>query len=115
MSQVYESSYIVNSFHAVNPNGFTVYTPDEEGFITVKAGDQIVFESPCQDGKYVSVNTLVFYTKDRPLKVTVNPEDDRVLYPLYVPANGMKGVQYMRMNIITILNDCTFYYEGLAS
>lgn len=114
MARTYESSYIVNSFHAVNATTREVYTPDEQGFITAKAGDKIIFENPYTQKEYISLNTLVFFTKDTPQKVYVNPSEDSGFYPLYVKANDMKGIQYMRIDSITVLADCTFYYEGLA-
>ena len=114
MSRTYESSYIVNSFHAVNADSREVYTPDEAGYITAKAGDTILFENPYCKGEYTSVNTLVFFTKDTSQKVNVNPGETSQLYPLYIPANDKKGIQYMRMDSITVLNDSTFYYEGMA-
>lgn len=64
MSRTFESSYIVNSFHAVNADTKEVYTPDDAGYITAKAGDKIIFENPYNRGQYTSVNTLVFFTKD---------------------------------------------------
>lgn len=114
MNRTYESSYIVNSFHAVNAKTKEVYTHDEAGYIAAKAGDTIIFENPYALGQYTSVNTLVFFTKNTSQKVHVNPSEKNQLYPLYIPANDKKGVQYMRMDSITVLNDCTFYYEGMA-
>lgn len=114
MSKTYESSYIVNSFHAVNAKTKDVYDSDENGYIHANAGDTIIFENPYELGKYVSVNTLVFFTKDTSQKVHVNPGEKNQLYPLCVPAKDKKGIQYMRVDSITVLNDCTFYYEGMA-
>lgn len=114
MSRTYESSYIVNSFHAVNAETKEVYTPDSAGYITAKSGDTIIFENPYAEGTYTAVNTLVFFTQNTSQKVHVNPGEKRQLYPLYVPANDKKGIQYMRIDSITVLNDCTFYYEGMA-
>lgn len=54
MSKIYESAYIVNSFHAVNKNTGAVYAADSEGYIDAKAGDVIIFESPYMQGSYVS-------------------------------------------------------------
>ena len=115
MSRTYENSYVVNSFHAINAKDGSVYIPDAQGYITAKAGDQIKFENPYERGNYVSVNTITFFTKDTALKVDVNPGQTDALYPLYIAANDKKGVQYMRIDCITILNDCTFYYEALVS
>lgn len=115
MSRVFESSFYVNSFHAVNSETKEVYTPDAEGYITAKAGDEIVFENPYCPSEYVSVNTITFFTKDSPLKVEINPGLKNSIYPLYVPSNDKKGIQYMRIDKIVVLDDCTFYYEGLAS
>ena len=42
-TQIFENNYIVNSFHATKPNG-EVYPADSSGFITVNAGDEIVFQ-----------------------------------------------------------------------
>ena len=109
-NQVYESSYIVNSFCAINADTQEPYSADEAGYITAKAGDKIIFKGVYSE-PYVSTNTLVFFTKDKSLKVQLN---DNALYPLYVPANDKKGVQYLRVYSITILNDCTFYYEGMV-
>ena len=47
-------------------------------------------------------------------KSTDTDSDTRENTPLYVPANDKKGIQYMRIDSITVLNDCTFYYEGMA-
>lgn len=63
MNRTYESSYIVNSFHAVNAETKEVYVPDSAGYITVKSGDTIIFENPYVEGAYVPLNTLVFFTK----------------------------------------------------
>lgn len=109
-NQVYESSYIVNSFHAINAETRKPYSADAEGYITVKAGDKIIFDG-IYSNEFVSVNTLTFFTKDAPLKVQLN---DNTLYPFYIPANDRRGVQYLRVDSITILNDCTFYYEGMV-
>lgn len=98
----------------MNANTKEVYTPDEAGYITAKSGDVIIFENPYANGEFVSVNTIVFFTKDSALKINVNPGENQNIYPLYVPANDKKGIQYMRVNSITMLNDCTFYYEGMA-
>ena len=54
MNRIYESAYIVNSFHAVNKSTGAVYAADAEGYIDAKAGDVIVFESPYTLGSYVS-------------------------------------------------------------
>lgn len=63
MNRTYESSYIVNSFHAVNAKTKEVYLADSAGYITVNAGDEIIFENPYAKGEYVSVNTIVFFTQ----------------------------------------------------
>lgn len=44
MTHVYESSFYVSSFHAVNEAGKT-YTADANGFISLDAGDVVRFES----------------------------------------------------------------------
>ena len=114
MQSIYESQYIVNTFHAVNADTDEVYEADAEGYITAKAGDRIMFVNPYEEGKSADLNTLVFTTKGTELKAYINPSDTKNYYPLYVPANSQKGVQYMRVDMITMASDCTFYAEGLA-
>lgn len=58
MGKIFENSFLVNSFHAVNKNTGAVYEAASDGYISVKAGDVIVFESPYVDGEYVSLNTI---------------------------------------------------------
>lgn len=109
-NQIYESTFLVSSFHAVKDTG-EVIEADEKGFISAKAGDRIVFESPI-DKHHVNLNTITFFTKDQGLKVQIN---DNEMYPIYVDENFYKSIQYIRIYEITVLEDCEFYYEGLSS
>ena len=115
MGKIFENSFLVNSFHAVNKNTGAVYEAASDGYISVKAGDVIVFESPYVDGEYVPLNTIEVFTKNTPFKALINPGDNRGLYPMYVKANSQKGIQYMRIDSITMECDCDFYYEGLST
>ncbi len=108
-TQIFENNYIVNSFHATKPNG-EVYPADSSGFITVNAGDEIVFQD-LYENKHINVNTISFTTKKTALKVEIN---DNTLYPFYVPADTTKGIQYMRIYKMKVLADCTFYFESLV-
>lgn len=110
-SQIYESTALVSSFHAVNAVTGAVQEADDQGFISAKAGDSFVFESPNSNRK-VNLNTLTFFTKDKGLKVQIN---DNEKYPIYVEPNFYKSVQYIRIYSFTVLEDCEFYYEGLTS
>ena len=85
-NQIYESQYIVNSFHAVNKNTNAVIPADESGYITAKAGDTIVFKNMNGD-KNTDLNTLELFTKDAMLKIQVN---DNSLYPFCVEPNSHK-------------------------
>ena len=109
MSNMYEGQYIVNSFHAVNADTGEVLTADETGYITVTAGTTIKFESPY--GGNADVYTLVFFTKDDPLTVTLN---DNEMYPFYVEANVKRGIKNLRVHSFTVQEDATFYYEGIV-
>lgn len=110
MSNMYEGQYIINSFHAVDADTGELITPDTRGYITVTAGQKIVFKDLYSDG-YASVNTLVLFAGDDPQKIQIN---DNELYPFYVAAETQKGIGQMRIYSITALTDCKFYYEGIV-
>lgn len=86
--------------------------PDERGYISVGAGETIMFEDPRRSGRFVAVNSLVFFTGGTPLKVQLGDNDK---YPLYIGANERRGVERLRVRQMTVLTDCTFYYEGMTA
>ncbi len=103
----------MNSFHAVcvDQEGNRIRCePDERGYITVKAGDVIRFTDPRHPDKFVAVNSLVFFS-ETPLKVQLG---DNAMYPLYLGANERRGVEKLRVKRLTVLQDSTFYYEGMT-
>ena len=110
MNNIYEGQYIINSFYAVNGNTGEVIEADETGRITLSEGDKVVFKSMYGD-EYVSVNTLVFFAGDNPIKLQLN---DNTVYPFYVEAGAKRGVKNMRIYSFTALNDCELYYEGIV-
>lgn len=111
----YENHDLVNSFYAirVDKEGNRIRCePDEQGNISVSAGDVLRFVDPRNPDKYVAVNSLVFFTSGTPLKVQIG---DNELYPLYIGANERRGIEKMRVKRVTILSDATFYYEGMTA
>jgi hypothetical protein len=107
---MYEGQYIVNSFHAVNQSTNEIIQADEKGNITLSQGDTVVFKSIYAD-ENVSVNTIVFFAGDDPVKVQLN---DNTVYPFYVEAGSKRGVKNMRVYSFTALEACTLYYEGIV-
>lgn len=107
-----ENSYMVNSFHAVDGDTHEVITADEEGFISLEAGQKVIFESPYVPGEYVHCNTLIIGAGDEDVKVYL---DDNTMYPLYVPAGEEKGVGYLAVHSFTAVDDCSLYYDGLVA
>lgn len=71
-----------------------------------------MFEDPRHPDRFVAVNSLVFFTGDTLLKVQLGDNDK---YPLYVGANERRGVERLRVRQITVLTDCSFYYEGMTA
>lgn len=110
MTHVYESSFYVSSFHAVNETG-KPYAADANGFISLKAGDVVRFESYLGTS-FVSLNTLVFKCGDTAMKIQLN---DNEKYPMLIPAKEQKGVQYMRVYSFTALGAGKISFDGLAS
>lgn len=110
MTQIYESSYYVSSFHAVKPDG-TPYTADANGFITLNAGDVVRFESYVNTS-FISLNTLVLQCGDTAMKIQLN---DNEKYPMLIPAKERKGVQYMRVYSFTALTAGKIAFDGLAT
>ena len=112
---IYETLYIVNSFNAVDAATKQTIQADETGMIAPSPGTVIIFPNP-QDtldrNRYVDLNTLTIKTGDTPVKIQIN---DNELYPFYVEANSMKGIQYIRIYSIKFLSGGGFYYEGLSS
>ena len=64
--------------------------PDEQGYISVSAGDTLMFEDPRHSDRFVAVNSLVFFTAGVPLKVQLG---DNEKYPLFIGANERRGVE----------------------
>lgn len=110
MSNIYEGQYIVNSFNAIDADTLQPITPDERGYITATAGQKILFKDLYHSG-YTYVNTIVFFTEDTAQKVQLN---DNTMYPFYVEEGTKRGIKQMRIDSFTVLNDCTFYYEGIV-
>ena len=113
LTNIYESLYLVNSFHCVNAETGEVITADDHGNISPAIGTKIVFPNPFNpDDKAVAVSTLIFKTNDSPVKVQINNNE---MYPLYIPAKTVKGFDYMKVNHFTVLEGSQFYVEGLSS
>ena len=110
MSTMYEGQYIVNSFHAVDAQTGEVLTANEAGYITLSAGQTIVFRDP-KDEENVDVNTIVFFSAGDALRIQLN---DNEMYPFYVEAGGNRGIKNMRIYSFTALEACTLYYEGIV-
>ncbi len=111
----YENHDLVNSFHAVcvDREGNRIRCePDEQGYISVKAGDILRFTDPHNPDKFVAVNSLVIFAGSAPVKLQLG---DNVMYPLYVGANERRGVDKLRIKRITVLQDSAFYYEGMTA
>lgn len=110
MNTMYEGQYIVNSFYAVNASTHEVIQADASGRISLAQGDTVIFKGIYGDD-YVSVNTIVFFAGDDPIKVQLN---DNTVYPFYVEAGSKRGVKNMRVYSFTALEACTLYYEGIV-
>lgn len=110
MSNMYEGQYIVNSFCAINGTTKEQIQADERGYISLSAGDTVVFKS-MYDDSYVAVNTLVFFADDGAIKVQLN---DNTTYPFYVEAGSKRGVKNMRIYSFTAIENCSLYYEGIV-
>lgn len=90
-----------------------VIEADERGYISPASGTKIVFPNPHDvNDRLVDLNTIVFFTRDTPLKVMIN---DNAMYPLYIEPNDRKGIQYIRVYSFTVLEGGPFYFEGLSS
>lgn len=107
---MYEGQYIVNSFYAVNAKNNQTISADEKGFINLAAGDTVKFKSIYSD-EYVSVNTIVFFADEDPVKVQLN---DNSTYPFYVDGGAKRGVKNMRVYSFTAQTACKLYYEGIV-
>lgn len=110
MGQIYENSFVVNSFHAVDGNTGNVITADAKGKISLSAGQKIVFVSP-YSGKNVAVNTIVFDVA-ADMKIQINDND---MYPLFIAAGDKKGVQYMQVTSFTALTAGSLSFDAMAS
>lgn len=108
--QIYENSYIINSFYAIDKATGNVITAGNDGSIALTAGQTVVFKSLYGED-FVSVNTIVFEAKAN-MKIQLN-DNDRC--PLYIPAGEKKGVQYLRVNSFTALTAGTIYFEAMVS
>ena len=105
----------MNSFYAVRVDrkGNRIRCePDEQGYITVKAGDVLRFIDPHHPDRFIAVNSLVFFTGDTPVKLQLG---DNEMYPLYIGANERRGVEKLRVKRMMVLADSTFYYEGMTA
>ena len=111
MSSLYENQCIVNSFHAVDANTGNVLTADEEGFVQLSTGQELVFVHPDDDNKHIAVNTLVFTAGDDDMLIALNGNET---YPFRIPSGATKGVGYMYVSKIKALNGGDLSYEALA-
>lgn len=108
---VYESSYIVNSFHAVDGTTGEVITASSKGVITLNPGQKVVFASPYNANETVYLNTIVFDAKSD-MKIQLNDND---MYPLFIAAGQKKGVRYIRINSFTAVTSGQLSYEGMGT
>ena len=110
-ANVYESSYQVNSFYAIDNSTKQQIPCDDAGFINPAEDTEIIFYHPYQDTR-IDVNTLTIAAGDDPVLLQIN---DNERYPLFVDANERKEIIYMRIYSIKVLRSGSFYYEGLSS
>ena len=107
-------SYFVSSSYAVKVDPVTkqetVYPLDEQGMISAKAGDVLRFKHYITDA-YIPVNELMIHAGAQDVKLTLN---DNTRYAWTVQAGESMGISGMMVYTMTILNACTFRYEGLA-
>lgn len=112
-TNIYESLYLVNSFHCVDAETGEVIEADEHGNISPAVGTKVVFPNPFNpDDKAVAVSTLIFKTNASPVKIQINNNE---MYPLYIPAESVKGFDYLKISHFTVLEGSQFYVEGLSS
>lgn len=113
MSQLYESMAIVNSWHAINADTQDVIPCTNKGVITPEAGTTIVFETPKKDSSStVEISTLVFTNGSSPTKLIIN---DNEKYPFYLDPKETRGLDYIYVYKIKVVETGGFYYEGMCS
>lgn len=113
MSQLYESMAIVNSWHAVNADTGEVIACNNKGFIVPEAGTAIAFETPkSNSSSTVEISTLVFMNGKSPTKLIIN---DNEKYPFYLDPGETRGLDYIYVYRIKVIETGGFYYEGMCS
>ena len=114
MSSLYESNAIVNSWHAIDAETKEVIPCDSRGFITPAPVTTIIFENPYDDSssKYVQLTTLVFTNGSTPTLLVINENEK---YPFYLDAGETRGLDYMYVYQIKVVEGGKFYYEGMSS
>lgn len=85
--------------------------PDERGYISAHAGDELMFADPRHPDRLTAVNGLVFFAKTS-VKVQLG---DNAMYPIYLDAGERRGVEKLRVRRMTVLQDSTFYYEAMTA
>lgn len=103
-----ESTYLVNSFHAVDAATGEVIAADDKGVINLTNGQKVIFVNA--EGKQLRVQYFTIEAMTD-VKVAIN---DNELYPWRIPKDDMRGLTNVSINSFTALADCSLYYEGLS-
>ena len=107
-------SHIVSSFNAIKVDRVTgkkaPCAASESGIITAEAGDIIRFPQ-LQGDDFSVLNALMLHAVTGDLKVALNENTE---HPAFVPAGASLGISSMAIYSLTILEPCSFRYEGLA-
>jgi len=113
MPQLFESVAIVNSWHAIDADSGDVIEVLAKGFINPAPGTTIVFETPKEDSSStVEISTLVFINGKSPTKLIIN---DNEKYPFYLDPGEIRGLDYIYVYKIKVVETGGFYYEGMCS
>lgn len=104
-----QSTFMVNSYHAIDAATGNVIPANANGEISLVPGQKVVFVD--SDGDILRLQHFtIFATTD--VKVAINDND---LYPWHIPASERRGLVSVNVVSITALNSCTLYYEGLCA
>lgn len=88
----------------------TALPPDEDGAISVSAGDVLRFKH-YKLGQYIPVNELLIHAGAQDVRLMLN---DNTRYVWTIPAGETMGISGMDIYSMTVLAACAFRYEGLA-
>jgi len=106
---ILESSFIVNSFYAIDADTKQVIPAEADGSIVLTQGQSVIFYDPFRDEpRRMDVFTVKAITE---VRLAVN---DNTRYPWVIPQGAMRGIERMPVYKITALTDCVLYYEGMC-